>query len=38
VGNEVLLVSAERVDREAGFGGNPLLFLKPFMTKVRAVE
>jgi hypothetical protein len=34
VGNEVLLVTAERVDREEGFGGNPLLFLKPFMTKV----
>ncbi|WIA15899.1 hypothetical protein OEZ85_012648 [Tetradesmus obliquus] len=33
VGNEVLLVTAERVDREQGFGGNPLLFLKPFMTK-----
>ncbi|KAF6252013.1 hypothetical protein COO60DRAFT_1704488 [Scenedesmus sp. NREL 46B-D3] len=29
----VLLVAAERVDREDGFGGNPLLFLKPFMTK-----
>jgi hypothetical protein len=34
VGNEVLLVTAERVDRDKGFGGNPLLFLKPFMTKV----
>lgn len=34
VGNEVLLVNAQRLDTKEGYGGNPLVFLKPFMTKV----
>lgn len=34
LGNEALLLTAVRVDVDKGFGGNPLIFLKPFMTEV----